>query len=128
MRSRATALVCVLTFSIALLGAVGAAVAQTYQGTIRGIVKDEQGVIPAAEVTLEHVSTGARRAMPASESGDFVAASLAPGEYRVSVRMPGFKSAERAGIFLTAADRLSLGNIAMEIGAVEATAPRKRAS
>ncbi|MFN0106710.1 MAG: carboxypeptidase regulatory-like domain-containing protein [Bryobacteraceae bacterium] len=94
--------------------------AQTITGTIVGTVTDSSGAaIGTAEVTLEHVSTRARRTLPTSESGDFVAASLAAGEYRVSIRMPGFKVAERAGIILTAADRLALGTVVMELGALE---------
>ena len=46
MHSRAAALISALTFSILVLGATTAALAQTYQGTIRGIVRDAQGIIP----------------------------------------------------------------------------------
>ena len=46
----------------------------------------------------------------ASETGDFVAGGLAPGEYRVEIKMAGFKVAERKGITLISADRLSLAS------------------
>lgn len=59
------------------------------------------------------------RTVKSSDTGDFVVGSLAPGVYRIQVRMAGFKQAERAGVNLLAADRLSLGAIALEIGAVE---------
>ena len=45
--------------------------------------------------------------------------SLSPGEYRIAVKMQGFKSTERTSVMLTAAERLSLGTLTMEIGAVE---------
>jgi len=98
MRSRATALVCVLTFSIALLGAVGAAVAQTYQGTIRGIVKDEQGVIPAADVTLVNEATSATRSITTNEVGEYVFTSVLPGTYTLRAALPGFRTEERKGL------------------------------
>jgi len=68
---------------------------------------------------MEHVSTRTRRTIPTSETGDFVAASLAAGGYRVAVRIAGFKIVERTKVMLTAADRLSLGTVVMELGAVE---------
>ncbi|MGH9657403.1 MAG: carboxypeptidase regulatory-like domain-containing protein [Bryobacteraceae bacterium] len=94
--------------------------AQTITGTIVGTVADPSGApIAGAEVTLEHVNTRVTRSVRTAESGDFVAGSLAPGEYRVSVGLPGFKSAERKGVVLISADRLSLGTLVLEIGAVE---------
>jgi len=94
--------------------------AQTITGTIVGTVSDSTGsAIAGAEVLVEHVNTKAARSVQTAESGDFVAGSLAPGEYRIEVRMAGFKSVERKGVMLIAADRLSLGTLALEIGAVE---------
>jgi len=106
-------IVCALLLALALP-------AQTITGTIVGTVTDSSGAaISAAEVTMEHVSTRTRRTIPTSETGDFVAASLAAGGYRVAVRIAGFKIVERTKVMLTAADRLSLGTVVMELGAVE---------
>ena len=94
--------------------------AQTITGTIVGTITDPtSAAISGASIRVDHVSTGASRSALSSESGDFVLGSLAPGEYRVLVRMAGFKSSERQGVVLLAADRLSLGNIVLELGAVE---------
>jgi trimeric autotransporter adhesin len=121
MRSRATALVCVLTFSIALLGAVGAAVAQTYQGTIRGIVKDEQGVIPAAEVTLVNEATSATRSITTNEVGEYVFTSVLPGTYTLRAALPGFRTEERKGLKVATQQQvvadftLAIGGVAEQI-------------
>jgi hypothetical protein len=94
--------------------------AQTITGTIAGSVTDPSGSpVAGASIRIEHLGTGVSRQIQSSEAGDFVAGSLAPGEYRLVVQMQGFKSAEKKGINLIAADRLSVGTIVLEIGAVE---------
>ena len=72
MYSRAAALLGALTFSIVVLGAAAAALAQTYQGTIRGIVRDQQGIIPGVEVTLVNDATNAARSVMTNEVGEYV--------------------------------------------------------
>lgn len=93
---------------------------QNITGSIVGTITDPTNApVSGATVQLEHLKTAATREVQSSGTGDFVAASLAPGEYRLVVRMPGFKSAERRGIVLLASDRLFAGTIVLEIGAVE---------
>ena len=72
MHSRAVALLYAFTSSIVFFAAAAAALAQTYQGTIRGIVRDAQGIIPAAEVTLINESTSAARTVITNEVGEYV--------------------------------------------------------
>jgi hypothetical protein len=96
------------------------AFAQNINGTIVGVVVDPSGApIGGAAIGLEHVSTGAQRSTVSSATGDFVVGSLPPGAYRVIVKMTGFKSVERQNVMLLSSDRLTLGNIALELGAVE---------
>lgn len=105
---------------LAALVFAASAYAQTITGTIVGAIADQSGGgIANAEVSAEHVSTGAVRSAPSGENGAFVLGSLPPGEYRLSVKMAGFKAAERRGVMLLSSDRLSLGTITLEIGAVE---------
>src|SRR5581483_3556669 len=92
---------------------------QSSAGSISGSVNDASGsAVPAADVKLIHVATGAERSTITNEQGDFVFASVLPGEYRIVVTMSGFKSMERGGIFLTAAERLAVGTLALELGAL----------
>lgn len=97
----------------------GLLAAQSITGSILGTVVDSsQAVIPSAKVTLRHVATGALRTGATNEAGRFVFASLQPGQYELAIEAPGFKRLERAGIVLSAAETLSLGELVMEVGAV----------
>ena len=89
MHSRAAALLCAFMSSMALFAAATAALAQTYQGTIRGIVRDAQGIIPAAEVTLVNESTSAARTVITNEVGEYVFPSVLPGTYTLACLAPG---------------------------------------
>src|SRR3954467_9544908 len=72
--------------------------AQTYQGGLRGRVRDPQGIIPGAEVTLASVETGASRTVASNEVGEYVFTGVLPGVYSVRVALPGFKTEERKGL------------------------------
>ncbi len=69
-----------------------AANAQTYQGALRGAVRDAQGVIPGAEVALVNEYTNAERLAMTNEVGEYAFASVLPGTYTVRVSLPGFKT------------------------------------
>lgn len=91
--------------------------AQSVTGTIVGTVSDPTGLaVTAADVTLTHVSTGLERHALSAENGSFAFPSLPPGEYRIAVRLSGFKQAERSNLRLTASETLSLGEIQLQIG------------
>ena len=47
--------------------------------------------------------------------------NLLPDTYTLKVTMDGFKTAERSNVVLNAADRLSVGAITLELGAVTET-------
>ncbi len=95
-------------------------VAQTITGTMLGTIHDPSGLaVPGAEVLLRYTATQAERKAVSNEQGDFVFTSLQPGEYELTVTLPGFKTAERKAIRLSASETLSLGKIALEVGAPE---------
>jgi len=95
---------------------------QVPTGTFFGSVRDPQGmVIPGAAVTATHESTGQQRHVTTSEGGDFVLAGLEPGLYTIRVSNQGFKQTERTGIRLATGERLSLGTITLELGALTET-------
>jgi Carboxypeptidase regulatory-like domain/TonB dependent receptor len=59
--------------------------------TLSGIVTDPTGaVIPNAQVTVHSLSTGLDRALVTDGAGIYVAPSLQPGDYNVSVTAAGF--------------------------------------
>ena len=95
---------------------------QGLTGSITGTVVDPSGnVIPGAGVELTNQATAARRAATTDAVGSFVFTQLLPATYAVSVTHPGFKKFERAGIALTATERVVLGQVQLEVGQVTET-------
>ncbi len=96
-----------------------AAPAQTISGTITGTVQDPSGnVIAGARVTLVSERTGEARQGLSADNGAFTFPALPPGLYTVKVEHSGFRPFERRGNVLTATERLSVGNLELQIGTV----------
>ncbi|NOT25019.1 MAG: TonB-dependent receptor [Acidobacteria bacterium] len=91
--------------------------AQTYQGALRGAVRDAQGVIPGAEITLISEETNAERAAMTNEVGEYAFASVLPGTYTLRVSLPGFRTEERKGIRVGTQQSLVL-DFMLEVGAI----------
>ena len=66
--------------------------AQETRGNISGTVQDATGVIPGATVTMTNVDTKQTQRLTTNSSGYFEAPLLNPGNYQVTVEMPGFKT------------------------------------
>src|SRR5574340_7900 len=93
--------------------------AQTITGSITGTVVDQTSLpVQGATVTLTNSATGAQREMQSDVHAGFFFPALPPGQYTLSVRQQGFKTVERSGIMLPASERLSVGQIVLEIGEV----------
>lgn len=96
--------------------------AQTTSGEISGRVVDASGaVVPGAQITLMNEETGTRQTAPTNGAGLFVFPSLLPGTYAVSVQSAGFKTYEKRDLHLTASQRLSSGDLKLEVGAATQT-------
>jgi hypothetical protein len=91
--------------------------AQTYQGALRGAVRDAQGVIPSAEIVLVHEETNATRSAMTNEVGEYAFASLLPGVYTIRVSLPGFRTEERKG-FRIGTQQSAVLDFRLEVGAV----------
>src|SRR6187200_1301167 len=67
----------------------------TNLGTLRGTVTDPNGaVIPNAAVKVTDQVTGLSRDLVTDAEGNYEAAALKPGTYKISVTAAGFKTAE----------------------------------
>jgi hypothetical protein len=98
---------------------VGTAFAQTISGEITGAVLDPAGqVVAGADVTLVNQETGEQRTIKSDNSGLFTFPVLQPGIYTVSVQSKGFKEYVKRDVHLSAAERLSTGNLRLQVGAV----------
>ena len=101
----------------------GTALAQITTGNVFGTVKDTQGgVLPGATVVLVSESRGTKIApVITNEAGDFVVPNVTPDTYTVEVSMPGFKTLERRGVMVSGGDRVQLGSLVVEVGALSET-------
>jgi hypothetical protein len=108
-----------------LLGLVLAASdarAQSTRGSIGGTVRDDQGAaVPGATVTVHSARRNDTQTTVTNEQGDFVILNLLPDTYSLKITMDGFKTIERDEVVLNAADRLSVGSIVLELGAMTET-------
>ncbi len=75
--------------------------AQSFTGTITGVITDSSGaVIPGASVTATNTGTNARSTAQTDSSGNYTIPLLPRGDYRLEVAAPGFKRIVREGIVL----------------------------
>src|SRR5687767_5433980 len=80
---------------------VSPARAQTAAGAITGVVKDQAGsAVPGARITVTDSRTNLQRVVISTGDGVYMVPSLAPGEYRLDIELPGFKSVRREGVRL----------------------------
>ena len=108
-----------LTILISLLVLAAQGYAQNITGSMSGRVVDAQGAaIPNATVTANEPAKLVNISTKTTGEGEFSLAGLLPGNYTLVVEAAGFKKLSRTNIPLDAQDKLALGNVAMEVGAV----------
>jgi Carboxypeptidase regulatory-like domain len=80
---------------------------------------DAQGaVVPNASVTATEPTKNVTVTTKTNDQGDFVFPGLQPGTYNITIEAAGFKKLERPNIPLDANDKLALGNLGLQVGAV----------
>ncbi len=95
---------------------------QNITGSINGRLVDQQGgVVVNANVTLTETSKKTVNVQHTSGTGDFTFTALFPGTYSLTVESVGFKKLSRSGITLYAEDKLALGDVVLQVGAVTDT-------
>src|SRR4051812_40781174 len=112
-----------LIAAAAIAGALLAAVPALAQSTatLQGTVTDSQSaVMPGVSVTIKNMATGAERVVVTTATGEFVAASLAPGHYQVVSHIDGFSEQTREldlGVAQTVVMnvKLNVGNLAENV-------------
>ena len=92
--------------------------AQSFQGGVRGAVKDAQGVIPGVTVTLTNEANGVSRDTVSNASGEYSFPAVDPSSYTVKAAVQGFKTFERKGIRIGTQQFITL-DIQLEVGTVE---------
>src|SRR5688572_29791967 len=94
-----------------------AAAGQETRGNISGTVRDGDGVVPGAAVTIINVDTNISQSLVTNDSGYFEAPLLNPGTYSVSVQLAGFRTATRTGIVLGVGQQVNMP-FTLEVGAI----------
>jgi hypothetical protein len=106
---------------LVMLSAV-AGLAQTTSGSIAGNVTDpRQAAIANAAVTVSDEAKAFSQTATTDKEGRFVFPTLSPGTYTLSVEAQGFKKSQKTGILLVANDKLTLGDLVLEVGATTET-------
>lgn len=103
-----------------LVGSAVDAGAQSFQGSLRGAVRDSQGVVPGATVTLKNDATTVSRDTASNAAGEYSFPAVEPGVYTVTATVPGFKTFERKALRVGTQQAITL-DILMEVGAVSET-------
>jgi hypothetical protein len=113
-----------MLFTFVLFAAAGAVsgVAQTASGSIAGgVVDQQQSAVPGAVIRVKDDTKGFSKSAVSDPQGHFVFPQLSPGTYTLAVEAKGFKRTERTNLELVANDKLALGSITLEVGAVTDT-------
>ncbi len=93
-----------------------AAVAQSDRGTITGTVADPAGAVVAnAGLEAKNVDTGAVYEAASSSTGNYTIAQLPPGNYQLTVSVPGFKKFVRQNLTIQVAQVMRI-DIPLEVG------------
>ena len=107
---------------VALLLAVSANSVHAQAGASTGLmgrVTDSSGAaIPGVAVTITNLGTGSERTITTGATGEWEVRFLAPGNYRVTFELTGFKTLRREGISVSTAEMATM-DVALELGALD---------
>jgi hypothetical protein len=88
-----------LLVAVVLLTSGSIAVAQSYYGTLKGSVLDQQGAaIAGATVTLTDVSTRIKRTAITNGAGEYVFSAVDPSTFELGVVAANFQASTRKGV------------------------------
>ena len=89
---------------VLILSLAAGLLAQTYQGTISGTVRDQSGaVVPGASVEITDIAKGTNRHLQSNSVGDYAAPDLEPGLYRITAESAGFRKIMKDNVRLEVA-------------------------
>ena len=98
------------------------AAAQTTSGSIAGNINDQNSAaVGGATVRISDAGKGFTLTATTDNEGRFVFPTVPPGTYTMTVEASGFKKLERTGLLLVANDKLTLGDIALNVGTAAET-------
>ena len=111
----------ILTVALALVIFTVISQAQSFQGGLRGSIKDGEGnVLPLAALTLTNIETNVTRNTTSNETGEYVFEKVNPGKYKLSANLNGFKKTERSDVIIETQQQITL-DLALQVGNVVET-------
>src|SRR3954469_23966521 len=102
---------------------LSAAVSLAQQGTaeIAGKITDEQGaVLPGVAIVVVNEDTGVFRDLVSGPADTYFASQLVPGRYKITAKLQGFQTTERAGLVVQVGKTLTI-NLSLTVGGLEET-------
>ena len=97
------------------------ALPQEFRATLQGDVIDpSKSTIAAAELTLRNTQTGVERSTKTDAAGHYIFQYVVPGEYSLTTKAPGFKTALKEAIQLSLNDNIRL-DVDLALGAAAET-------
>ncbi len=104
------------------LALTAVAVAQTTSGSIAGNINDpNKAALSGAAVKISDAGKGFTLTATTDSEGRFVFPTVPPGTYTMTIEATGFKKLERTGLLLVANDKLTLGDITLDVGTASET-------
>src|SRR5207249_1380744 len=98
--SMAKGLVRIVLGVLVWCSAASLADAQQFTGGVRGAVRDANGVIPGASVTLTNESTNISREVVTNDVGQYNFPAVPPGTYTLRAQITGYKAYESKGLIV----------------------------
>jgi trimeric autotransporter adhesin len=92
--------------------------AQQFTGGVRGAVRDANGVIPGAAVTLTNEATNISREVVTNDVGQYNFPAVPPGTYTLKSQIAGFKTFESKGVVVGTQQFVTL-DVVLAVGAIE---------
>ena len=91
--------------------------AQEFRGTISGAVVDPTGAaIPGAAVVVRETRTGTVNNTKSDAAGQYVVPFLLPGEYSITISMPGFQQTQRGSGITLQSQEHPIINLTLAVG------------
>src|SRR5262245_13649655 len=112
---------CVLAVLLSIAMAGPAWAQASAEGTIRGIVKDQQGaVLPGVTITATSPNATGKITAVSGADGAYRLLNLPPGEYTLVAELSGFSKQERSGIVVRSGLNIAV-DITLAVGSMEET-------
>ncbi|MBO0720902.1 MAG: TonB-dependent receptor [Blastocatellia bacterium] len=97
-------------------------ISQTTSGTIAGsIIDTNQAAVANATIKISDESKNHTLTMTSDGEGRFVFPQVPPATYTMTIEAKGFKKMQKTGILLVANDKLTLGDLMLQVGEASET-------